>query len=146
MTPPDAIVLSYLAAQSLIDIRTRRISLLFTCVTAGAGVLHMILNRTGEMPECFLALLPGALLLLLGFAAGERVGKGDGLILLTCGLFLTSSAAWETLLFGLLFSSAFAVFLLIVKKRKSNASFPFVPFLCTGFLAAFFLPLMQGIL
>lgn len=104
MTPPDAIVLSYLAAQSLIDIRTRRISLLFTCVTAGAGVLHMILNRTGEMPECFLALLPGALLLLLGFAAGERVGKGDGLILLTCGLFLTSSAAWETLLFGLLFS------------------------------------------
>jgi len=136
VTVPEIMAVSFLAVQGWLDFRKREISLLFSLLTAGAGILHMFLNRRGEMPECFLALLPGFFLLLISFASKGKIGQGDGIVLLTCGFFLTGILVTEMLLLALVLSSVFAVFLVALRKKKKTESFPFVPFLCAGCIGA----------
>lgn len=140
MTPLKMVVLVYLLAAGVIDIREYRISVPLTVLTAGVGVLHLLYDWETAVPSVFLSLLPGAGLILIGILSRQKIGMGDGITLLVCGLFLESAAVWEMLMSGLFFGSLFAVFLFIRKKGK-NTEFPFLPFLCIGYMVGLYLPI-----
>ena len=110
----SAIILLYLGILAGMDVRKRQISLVLTGVLFLAGIGWQILVEQTSWLEWLLSLLPGAGFLTLSYISREQVGYGDGLLLLTVGIWLG---------FGLM-----------RKKIRKQDSIPLVPFLLLGFV------------
>ena len=87
--------------------------------------------ETGPWP---LALLPGAVLLLLSIAAAGTIGFGDGLAVCAAGIWCGPEQMLFTLFFALLLVPAAAAVLRLRKKRVMEL--PFLPFLLAGYVLA----------
>ena len=79
-----------------------------------------------------LSLIPGIGFFLLSFLTREKVGYGDGWVLLMIGLFSGFSRCFMILLIGLLLESMVAIILLALKKIQRDREIPFSPFLLLG--------------
>ncbi len=79
-----------------------------------------------------ISLTPGVGFFLLSFLTGEKVGYGDGWVLLMIGLFLGVYRCFLILLLGLAAESAVAVVLLALGKIQRDREIPFSPFLLLG--------------
>ena len=120
----SAIILLYLGILAGMDVRKRQISLVLTGVLFLAGIGWQILVEQTSWLEWLLSLLPGAGFLTLSYISREQVGYGDGLLLLTVGIWLG---------FGQTFGVLCGVLLMRKKIRKQD-SIPLVPFLLLGFV------------
>ena len=82
--------------------------------------------------SAFLSLIPGMMLWLLGFATGEKIGYGDGWIVVMIGLYTNIWKCFLVLLTGLLAQSAVVLVLLTARKISKDRKVPFAPFLLLG--------------
>lgn len=102
------------------------------------GMLTAICLRVGgvmgeaSLFSVALSLVPGAAFFLLGFVTREKVGYGDGWVLLMIGLFLDFPCCLLILLAGLLIESVAALVLLVFRKIQRDKEIPFCPFLLLG--------------
>ena len=148
-----AALLCYLAAETQRDIRKREISvkntlrfvvtalLLWTGkwimgrISAGDFAIEKILTDVGKSMVFIMgALMPGVFLLMLGRVTGQAVGYGDGLLLLTCGLYLGGRTAGILFVGGLFLLFPVSLYLLISGMAKRKTQLPFAPFLLTAFV------------
>ena len=105
-----------------------------------AAFIYGIWNDRGA--GLLLGCIPGVLLLLMGFLTKEKVGYGDGIMVLVLGLWLKwpeSVLVYFIAQFGVLF---WAVALLWLKKAPRELKIPFAPFLT----AALFIFKIGGLL
>lgn len=124
----------FLAVCAVFDGLYRQVPLVVVWLGMFAAVcLHIcgVMGETG-IPAVMLSLIPGAGFFLLSFFTGEKVGYGDGWVLLMIGLFLGAYRCFLILLAGLLAESAAAIVLLVLKKIKQDKEIPFLPFLLLG--------------
>ncbi|MDE6748759.1 MAG: prepilin peptidase [Lachnospiraceae bacterium] len=137
----EALVCVLLCICSIFDIRKKELPLLILItgfLTAlGIEMWHICkgLETVSGIAE---SLLPGMFFLLLGFCTREKVGYGDGLMLIILGLFLGFFRCFLILCVGLIFSSVFALILLIFRKAGRNSRLPLIPFLTIGMGVSFF--------
>lgn len=105
----------------------------------GAGLLLLRLLGQTTATELFAGCIPGGASLFISFATGEKIGKGDGLLLLALGI----GFGWEkTLLFwmsALLLAAAAGILLLVLKKATGKTELPFLPFLFWGYAVCQFI-------
>ncbi|MCM1175824.1 MAG: prepilin peptidase [Blautia sp.] len=131
----EGIALIYMSVCMVFDIRRREIPL-WLILFGMAAALGIDLWRIGEgavtAAEMGLSLLPGIFFLLTGLLTGEKVGYGDGLLLLFAGLLLGAYRCFLALGAGLVFSAAVSLFLLLFRRADRNSRIPFVPFLVCG--------------
>ena len=76
--------------------------------------------------------VPGAALLLLSFLSRGKVGEGDGICLVICGLFAGLTKTVLIAETALLSAAAAGAFLLLTKQRRPEDRLPFVPFLAAA--------------
>lgn len=88
-----------------------------------------IFTGEAEFTEMIFAVLPGLFLLVIGFFSKEKVGFGDGILLIMIGLMVGFSFCLGILCVGLMSACLYALFLLIFRRAGRGDSFPFVPFL-----------------
>lgn len=86
----------------------------------------------GTWISALLAVLPGAAFWLLSLITREKVGYGDGWVLMMIGLFAGLQRCFLILLAGLVAESAVAMVLLAAGKAAGDREIPFVPFLLFG--------------
>ncbi len=86
--------------------------------------------------EVFVQVLSGALvgsgILVLAFFTKNRIGYGDGFVLIATGALLGFRVNVMMLFLGLFLASLKGIWILISGKGNKNASMPFVPFLIPG--------------
>ena len=114
--------------------RKRQISLVLTGVLFLTGIGWQILVEQTSWLEWLLSLLPGAGFLTLSYISREQVGYGDGLLLLTVGIWLGFGQTFGVLTLGLILCSVLCGVLLMRKKIRKQDSIPLVPFLLLGFV------------
>ena len=97
--------------------------------------LYMLAGGQRDLLEIVFAAVPGGLLLCL-WGATEKVGPGDGVVLLQLALCLPTPAL--ILAFGISMSAMgiFSGALLLLRRVKGNSRLPYIPFLWLGSLAA----------
>lgn len=130
----SVIILLYLGILAGMDVRKRQISLVLTGVLFLAGVGWQILVEQTSWREWLLSLLPGTGFLILSYVSREQVGYGDGLLLLTVGIWMGFGQTFGVLTLGLVFCSGLCGVLLMQKKMRKQDSVPLVPFLLLGFV------------
>lgn len=123
------------------DMKKKEIPLIVVILgmAAAFGIdLWQIFHQTLSIREMGLALLPGIFLLSVSFCTKEKVGYGDGLLLMTSGLLVGFQKCCLSLFISLVCCSVCALFLLALHKVKRNSSIPYVPFLAIGLGVLFF--------
>ncbi len=100
-------------------------------LTAACLRANGIMGEVG-VTAALLSLIPGTGFFLLSFLTREKVGYGDGWVLLMIGLFSGFFQCFLILLIGLLLESMVAVVLLTLKKIQRDKEIPFSPFLLLG--------------
>ena len=103
-----------------------------------AGILFAVLLHAAgvfgeeKWPAVVLSVLPGAAFWLISLMTAEKVGYGDGWILVMIGLFTGLRRCFLILLVGLMAESTVVLILLAVRKISTDREVPFVPFLLMG--------------
>lgn len=100
-------------------------------LTAVCLRVNGFMGEDGMVAAAF-SLIPGVGFFLLSFLSREKVGYGDGWVLLMIGLFSGFFQCFLILLIGLLLESTVAVILLALKKIQRDKEIPFSPFLLLG--------------
>jgi leader peptidase (prepilin peptidase)/N-methyltransferase len=78
------------------------------------------------------ALLPGFLFWVISYVTREKVGYGDGWILLLIGLFIGVAKCMAVLMAALFAESVFLIIMMALQKIHGDNQVPFVPFLLAG--------------
>lgn len=110
--------LLYLTAE---DMKEHRISIMVVLELGGTGILCAA--QAGHMPS----LLPGCMILLTGFFSREKIGYGDGWLMLALGMWMDT-----TELLRLFFGGVVLGFLYSLGFRKREI--PLVPFLTAAYI------------
>lgn len=134
MNYKDSITIGILLLNGFIDLKKREILLLPTILYACVGLFLCFWNFHTPLAEILSALLPGIFLLLVGRISQGKVGYGDGILVLSIGIWSGFLKCLLSLTTGLLLASFWAILTLIIKKYRSNDELPFVPFLLFGYL------------
>ena len=112
--------------------RTIPLSVVWLGIIA-ALVLHIQgLGGNEIWQSAALSVIPGVIFWVLSYVTGEKVGYGDGWVLIMIGLYM---GLWKCLLIlvvGLIFSSMIVLILLMLRKVSREYQLPFVPFLLLG--------------
>lgn len=121
------ILIIYLVVLSIWDIQRREFPV--GAVLGGLGVSLIYGIVKGKGYSLLLGVIPGILLVLMGFLTREKVGYGDGILVIIIGLILGwpgSFVIYVIAQFGVLF---YAVFLLVARHTSGDVKIPFAPFL-----------------
>ncbi len=98
-----------------------------------AAVLHVQgMIAGGTWLTIALSILPGVMFWILSFITGEKVGYGDGWMLIMIGLFVGLWKCFLILLAGLVIESVAVLVLLAARRISRDRQVPFGPFLLLG--------------
>ena len=126
-------VLGFLGINSWTDIRRREISLCSVGIFMALGILYECLYLR-KLPTVLPGLLPGMVMAGISKVTKEALGMGDALLMMPLGIFMGLEATFNVLFTALLLAALWAGGLFLIKKRKREYEFPFVPFLLLGYL------------
>ncbi|MBO4478341.1 MAG: prepilin peptidase [Lachnospiraceae bacterium] len=119
---------------SIEDIRHQRINpywlLLHACFVV---VVRLIL---GEFLTGLAGVSIGLLLLGAAFVSRQKVGYGDGLVFMVCGLYLGFWENFSLLFMSLVLCALGGLFLMLIGKIKKGQTLPFIPFVMAAFACA----------
>lgn len=123
----------YLGVLTVMDIRNKRLNLLFLLsgfllMTAGffcKREIHPLLLATGASV--------GLVFLLASRVTGESFGYGDSILIMIMGGFLGFWDILSLLTAAFLLAAVFSVIMLVRKKFNRKTAFPFVPFLMIAY-------------
>lgn len=119
------------------DLRKMEVSFQLLGIAAGTGIVLLLVRPFGGWQDMFFRLLPGALLLAGAFLSRGRIGTGDGMTFMVCGLFVETEKVIG-LMAGSFLAAAVAAGVLLAAGRKSRKeAFAFLP--CVFVTAAIWL-------
>jgi prepilin signal peptidase PulO-like enzyme (type II secretory pathway) len=128
-------IMLVLVIASIEDVRTKEIPAWEIAACGAISIAACVLNVSrgkGDALGIFMSLLPGAGILFIALMSGQKVGFGDGFLLLAAGPALgpwTSALGLVTALFA---GCVFSGILVVIRKAKSSTRIPFVPFMTLG--------------
>lgn len=127
----------YMGLMSVWDWRKKSIPLPLIVFGMVAGCLvstYQVCMRYVLWQEVLVAVVPGALLLLLAYVTREQIGYGDGLVLLVLGFLLGWRCSWFAFVTSQLLAGVCALCLLVSKKIGRKTRIAYIPFLFAGII------------
>lgn len=111
------------------DIREKKISVCTVTVFVIAAVIYHMVAGEFYWQKVIADMLPGGMLVLISLLTGESIGYGDGVLVITLGLWLGGIFALTVTVTGIMISGIYGVICLL---RRKYDPIPFVPFLLIG--------------
>ena len=130
---PFLLLLIYLIYCSYSDIKNKSISLYISIISMLICIIQDIVLKDFTLTNFFISLIPGIVLLILSCIFSNSLGKGDGIIILICGIHIGVFFTLKILLIALLFSAFYSIFLLM-RKHSLKDIFPFAPFILLSYI------------
>ncbi len=129
----------YICVCCCFDIKSKKIPIVLFIIGGFLSVIDIMMqsilgNISEVLPGKLIGLLPGVFLLLLSRLTNEKVGEGDGILLMILGVMLGFDSILIISCTALFLQSIVACFLLVVKKADKQTKIPYVPFLLAGFI------------
>lgn len=128
------IFLSVCAAEDLIK---RRLHLFYMTAFALLGIGMQVYKGTFDLKNILSACLLGVLLCVVSRCSGEKIGTGDGVMLITSGIYL---GFWENIIVFWIASMGAALagmILYIIMRKPGSYRIPFAPFLLGAYIVVF---------
>lgn len=120
----------FLLAHTVTDLQERKIYTVLLHIQIAVGIL-LCLCLSVSWLQTGLAAIPGLLCLLCGKATDEKIGYGDGWMLIACAFYETPEQINGQLLAACSGAFVYALFLILLCREK-EPEIPFAPFLFLG--------------
>lgn len=126
----------WLISMSVFDLYEKRVPVWLLAaggIPAIVTAMYTYMTGTGSLGQISFGMLPGVLMLAVA-AVTKKAGWADGIVLLIMGLF---TDLWECIacfIVSLMAMSAVSLLLLVLRRVGKNATLPYIPFLCVGYL------------
>ena len=115
------------------DLRTGRIPVWIPAVFRPVAAASGLFNPAAAGRREFLAgAVPGLAFLLISAVSGGKIGEGDGICLLVCGLFVGITGAVQITEIALLLILPAGALLFMTRRFGAEDRLPFVPFLAAA--------------
>lgn len=124
---------TFLLVEGIRDIRTRQISMISVGIFAGIGLVLRMTFDFGSWYHSVAGAGLGCFLLLLAKITEEKIGYGDGWIILVTGIYLGFRYNLLLLTMSLFLSALTSVVLLMLRKVNRKSTMPFVAFIFAGY-------------
>ena len=134
------IFMLFLGICAVFDMRKKEIPLqliLMGVITSFGISIYQVYVKAISVIDAVYSLIPGLTFILISFATKEKVGYGDGLILIVAGFVLGFYQCFFGLCISLVCSSVFSLLLLVLHKADKDSGLAFVPFLTIGMGVSF---------
>lgn len=120
----------FLWTAAIPDLRTKRIPVWIPAVFFALAVSADLLFPSGmRSQELWAGAVPGAFLLLLSLPAKGKIGEGDGICLLVCGLFTGITQVVLIAEAAFILAATAGMACVLTKRLRAEDRIPFVPFL-----------------
>lgn len=114
------------------DIKEKKVKNSYLLTGGIVGLIYKVtslMKGMGSFEGWICALLPGMFLLFVSKITEEKIGYGDGIVILILGNFLRVEEICLVLQGALVLTMIFSIVLLIIKKISKGYEIPFLPFL-----------------
>lgn len=122
----------YLLLGTAQDIKNKKISNYYLWMGGITGLFFRITEcwkGTSEVAEWLIAFIPGVVVLMLAKITKEKIGIGDGWVVIILGNFMTAFEISLLLQVAILLAAIYSLILLFGKRVSGSYSIPFLPFL-----------------
>lgn len=123
----------YLLGSSVSDIWKRKVSMAGSLLVVIIQIAFSVLTGKPGWLAIAGGLFVGVGILFVSRVTRGAIGRGDGILFLVVGLSLGLTDTITLLLFSLLLSACFSIFLIVVCHVGRHYSFPFVPMVCLAY-------------
>ena len=126
------IVNLYLLLGTVQDIKNKKISNYYLWIGGIIGLFFNIIEcweEVNKVTEWLIAFIPGVVVLVLAKITKEKIGMGDGWVVIILGNFLTAFEISILLQVAIILAAVFSLILLCGKRVSASYSIPFLPFL-----------------
>lgn len=123
----------FLLIEGIRDFRKHQVSLVSIAIFAVIGILLGTMEGFTAWKEMLVGTLPGIILLLMAKITNEKIGYGDGFMIMVTGLYLGLWKNTLLLMFSLFLAAAASILLLVTGKGNKKTELPFAAFLLTGY-------------
>ena len=126
------IVNLYLFLGTAQDIKNKKISSYYLWIGGIIGLFFSIIEcweEVDKVTEWLIAFIPGIVVLVLAKITKEKIGTGDGWVVIILGNFLTAFEISILLQIAIILAAVFSLILLCGKRVSVSYSIPFLPFL-----------------
>lgn len=130
----EILLFVFLGICAVYDGVERKIPLVVVWLGIIAAIVLHVQGRggNGTWQAAAASVIPGVAFWMLSFITGEKVGYGDGWMLIMIGLFMGLWQCFLILMVGLISSSLVVLILLAAGKASRDYQLPFAPFLLFG--------------
>lgn len=126
--------LVYLCIGTYFDVKDQELPVSFLRFFVMAAVFCNIFGTYQNSAEIFAGVIVGGVFLLICWLSREALGYGDGIALVTLGIFEGGSQLVPIVFWAFLLSSIYGGWKLIGLKREKTDTMPFFPFLLMAFV------------
>lgn len=127
-------LLAFLGIGAFSDMRRQTIPIWLIIAGAAAGGIVKIFEHDADVIAILLSVIPGAFLLLFAFLTKEKIGYGDGWMIMVTGVFLGLLNNLILLVFALVIFTVYQLAMILAKKATKKSRAPFVPFILISFI------------
>lgn len=129
-----AVLFFSLAVAAFIDWKKKKVYLPMIIATGCAGVIIHIFMQDMTIMDIIVGVLPGIILLFLGYVTKESIGYGDGCIFIMTGVYLGGLGNLMLLVISSVLAGIYAIVILLMRKGSRNDSFAYVPFVLFAYV------------
>ena len=126
--------LLYFCTGSYFDVKDKEIPNWFLLVFLVAAFLCNIFGDYQSFFEMLAGIFVGAGFLLICWLSKEAMGYGDGIALITLGIFEGGRQMFPIVFWAFFMSGIYGGWKLLILKKQRRETMPFVPFLLFAFL------------
>lgn len=126
----------WLISMSVYDLFEKRVPVWLLAaggIPAIVTAMYAYMMGAESLGQIFGGMLPGILLLAVA-AVTKKAGWADGIVLLIMGLLADLRECMACFMISLMTMSIVSLLLLVLRKVGKNATLPYIPFLCVGYL------------
>lgn len=125
---------SMLAICSLFDLWKKQIPMVILLVFGITGILYQIYYGKLPLPDVFFGVMVGTALYVISIVSGEKIGKGDAMMLMSSGLYMGFWKNITLLWLGSAMAGVVCMVMYLCMKKGKDATVPFAPFLLGAYL------------
>lgn len=123
----------FLFIESIRDIRKREISMISVGIFGVLGIVLQLISDASNWYSMLAGALVGVVVLLSAKITCEKIGYGDGWLLVVTGIYLGFRYNLFLFAIALFLSAVVSMVLMVFKKVNRKSAIPFIPFVLGGY-------------
>lgn len=128
------VITCILGLLAIVDFKKKQVSNVLLLIVFGIVIINYVIFRPVTIMGLLGGILIGFFFLGISYITRQKIGAGDGLLVMILGAYLGFEGIGVVLLYALTLSAIWSGLLLMIKKVNRHYSIAFIPFIFIGYI------------